>query len=200
MKLYFANTSPYARKARIVVEEKGLTDQVAQVFQTPFEESPDLKAANPLGKVPALVRDDGQAVFDSAVICEYLNGLTPAPDLYDRAGDPTAMKTLEALTDGMLDAAFAIVMEKRRDEAQRSEMWLNRWESGILRAADVIEDTIERFEGPISIGQIGLGAALGYLDFRLPEIPWRADRPALAAWFEAFSDRPSMAVTHPPAA
>jgi glutathione S-transferase len=202
MKLYFANTSPYARKVRMAVIEKGVDDLVEQIFQNPFEDSPDLKAANPLGKVPALVLNDGSAIFDSAVICAHLDTLSSGVRLYPDGTELWMARTGEAMTDGILDAAFATVMERRRPEGQRSDEWLDRWHASIMRASDAINDELSkpdsRFSGKVTIAHLGLGAALGYLDFRLPDISWREGRESLSLWFKSFSERPSMKATEPP--
>lgn len=198
MKLYFANTSPYARKARMVVHEKGLGARVEEVFQNPFEESPELVAANPLKRVPALLTDEGRAIFDSPVICAYLDALSADVPLIPAGDARWPVLTGEAMTDGILDAAFAIVMERRRPEAQQSPMWFERWQGGIDRALDVIEADLAPFEGPVSIAQIGLGCALGYIDFRLADLTWRPGRSRLAEWYEGFAARPSMIATEPP--
>lgn len=197
MKLYFANTSPYARKARLVILEKGLEHRVETVFQNPFEDSPALKAANPLGKVPALVTGDGRTIYDSPVICAYLDGLSPERRLIPADETRWTILTGEALADGLLDAAFAIVMERRRDPAQQSAMWLQRWQAGILRSVTAVEADGTAFEGPLSIAQIALGAALGYLDFRLPDIDWRKGHPRLSTWLGSFAERPPMRATDP---
>lgn len=199
MKLYFANTSPYARKARVVLSEKGLEDRVDAVFQNPFEDSPELTAANPLKRVPALLTDEGRAIFDSPVICAFLDDIGDGPSLIPGDASRWSVLTGEAMTDGILDAAFAIVMERRRDEPQRSEMWLGRWSDAIDRTLDTVEQNLSPFKGDITLTQIGLGCALGYLDFRLPDLAWRPNRPSLEAWYEAFAQRPSMQSTVPPA-
>ncbi|WP_428686766.1 glutathione S-transferase N-terminal domain-containing protein [Roseibium sp.] len=200
MKLYFANTSPYARKARMVIHEKDLEPQVECIFRNPFEESPDLKQANPLGKVPALITAEGQAVFDSPVICAFLDALTPEPRLIPDDGTRWHVLTAEALADGILDAAFAIVMERRRPEEQQSPMWLERWETAILRTVSALEADLSAFTGNLNLAQIALGAALGYLDFRLPDIDWRTGDPKVSAWFAEFAERPAMKATDPASA
>jgi glutathione S-transferase len=197
MKLYFANTSPYARKARMVILEKELVDLVETVFQNPFEDSPDLKKANPLGKVPALVTDDGNTVFDSPVICAYLDSLSPEIRLIPADEARWNVLTAEALADGILDAAFSIVMECRRPEEQQSSMWLERWQTGIQRTISAVDADLTPFVGDLTLAQIALGAALGYLDFRLPDIDWRASNPAISAWFANFTTRPAMKATDP---
>jgi len=197
MKLYYANTSPYARKARMTVIEKRLQDRVELVFANPFEENADLKSANPLGKVPALVTEEDQTIFDSPVICAYLDSLSTEGQLIPNGPERWEILTLEALTDGVLDAAFAIVMERRRHDHQQSPMWLERWTNAILRSVGAIENNISRFEGGLTMAQIGLGASLGYLQFRLPDLDWRKDSPNTTAWFDVFSHRPSMIETDP---
>lgn len=200
MKLFFANTSPYARKVRIAVRELNLLDQVAEVFQNPFEDSPALLASNPLKKVPCLLTDAGEPVFDSPVICAYLASRVHAPELYPEGAARWRVLTAEALADGVLDAAFAIVMERRRPEEQRSDTWLTRWRAAIERGLSAIDAEAAPVAGPVNAAQIALGAALGYMDFRLPDIGWREGRPALAAWYESFAQRPAMRETEPPAA
>lgn len=199
MQLFFANTSPYARKIRMVVIEKGLEDRVDQIFQNPFEDSPALKAANPLSKVPCLIADDGQAVFDSPVIGAYLDSLIPTVPLFPAGRSKWSELAREALADGVTDAAFAIVMERRRPAQEQSATWLSRWETAIFRALDQVDRTISSFDGSISMGKIALGVALGYLDFRLPDIDWRSGRADLNAWFASFSGRQSFIETAPPA-
>ncbi len=197
MKLYYANTSPYARKARIALREAGLEARVEEVFQNPFEESPALAAANPLGKVPCLVTREGRALYDSPVICAWLAALAPDVGLIPDGTWRWQVLTGEALADGILDAAFALVMERRRPAPERSAAWMARWEGAIARAILAAETDHRPFEGPISVAQIALGAALGYLDFRLHDLAWREDAPGLAAWYSAFSQRPSMLATRP---
>lgn len=198
MKLFYAGTSPYARKVRMLLIEKDIEDRVEPVFANPFEASAELEAANPLGKVPALVLDDGGVLYDSPVICAYLDSLNETPRLIPPDGSErwTTLRR-EALADGIIDAAFAMVMEGRRPEAERSASWLDRWTGGILRSTAAVEDEIENYGETLTLGHIGLGAALGYLDFRLPELDWRAGRPKVEAWFTAFRQRPSMAGTDP---
>ena len=156
-----------------------------------------MQAANPLGKVPALVTDEGRAIFDSPVICAYLDSLASEPALIPDGPKRWTVLTNEALCDGILDAALGIVMEGRRPEAQRSPDWLDRWPAAILRSLDAVEAKISGFEGDLTIAQLCLGATLGYLDFRLPDLSWRNGRPNIKAWFDAFSQRESMIETNP---
>lgn len=199
MKLYYANTSPYARKVRITLRELDLLDRVEEIFQNPFEESPDLLAANPLKKVPCLVTGAGEAIFDSPVICAYLASLASRPALQADGAARWRVRTGEALADGILDAAFAIVMEGRRPEAQRSESWMERWRAGIARAIGAVDSATFPLGPEVNAAQIALGAALGYLDFRLPELDWRAGHGELERWYAGFAARPAMQQTQPPA-
>ena len=198
MKLYYANTSPYARKVRIALREAGLEHRIEEVFQNPFEKSPLLAAANPLGKVPCLVTDDGQALYDSPVICAYLAALSPEAGLVPDDGRRWRVLTGEALADGILDAAYALVMERRRPASERSAAWMTRWEGAIARAVAAAEKDRAPFEGPVNVAQIALGAALGYLDFRLHDLAWQEAAPGLATWYSQFSECPAMRATRPP--
>lgn len=198
MKLYFAHTSPYARKVRIVVLEMGLQDRIEMVFQNPFEDSALLGAANPLGKVPCLIAADGQAIYDSPVICAYLANMVPASDLAPAGSGRWTILVAEALADGILDAAFAMVMERRRPSSEQSAFWLERWQATILRTIRAADENQSPFRGEITIAQIALASALGYLDFRLPDVDWRESNAETAAWFETFAGRPSMHETRPP--
>ena len=197
MKLYCSPTSPYARKVRIVAAERGLAAAIEEITATPFE-NPVVAAANPLSKIPALMLDDGSALYDSPVICEYLDSLGAGPRLIpDRGEARWATLRLQALADGVLDAAFSSVMETRRPEAQRSQEWLTRWRAGIARAVTAAGVEPARTSAELNLGQITLACALGYLDFRHPDIDWRRAAPELAPWFETWAARPSFAATVP---
>jgi glutathione S-transferase len=161
-----------------------------------------VRAANPLGKIPALILDDGSTLYDSPVICEYLDSLaSTAPGLLAASGAArwTALR-LQALGDGVADAGFNIVMEGRRDADKRSDFWVERWTAAILRSADAVEAELAAGDLPFDLGGIGVACAFAYIRFRLPQIDWRAGRPRLAGWMDAANARPSMAATAPPAA
>ena len=197
MKLYYSPTSPYARKVRIVALERGLDGGIEMIPATPFE-NPVVAAANPLSKIPALVLDNGEALYDSPVICEYLDSLGDGLRVIPASGDARwATLRLQALADGVLDAAFSTVMEMRRAEPERSEEWLQRWRASILRAIVAAADEPATTAADQNLGQITLACALGYVDFRLPGIDWRAAAPGLVAWFDAWSQKPSFAATIP---
>lgn len=203
MKLYHSPTSPYVRKVLVLMAETGQSDAVELVpaTGTPVDPGSMPLAQNPLGKIPALERPEGPALYDSRVICRYLDDRAggrmypPAPRLWDSL-------TLEATADGILDAAILMVYEWRvRPEDKRHDPWVEGQWTKVARALDTIEARwMSHLNGPLDIGQIAVGCALGYLDFRHDARDWRNGRPALAAWEKAFATRPSMAATVPPAA
>lgn len=197
MKLFVAPTSPYVRKVRLAILEKGLADRFEFITANPYETVPALVGANPLGKVPALVLDDGRTLFDSPVLCAYVDSLTVAPILIPEGPARWPVLAHHALTSGITDAAYATVMEGRRPESERSANWLGRWEAAINRSLDAVEADMAPVEGDLTLAHLGLGAALGYLDFRLPDMSWRTGRSKAAAWYDAFADRPAMRATAP---
>jgi glutathione S-transferase len=200
MKLNYSPTSPYVRKVLVSAMELGLAGRIERVDSNPWDEADALPRTNPLGKVPALTTDDGQVLFDSLVICDYLDGLLPAPSLIPReAAARTAVLRLHAAADGILDAAVLRLIENaRRPEAYRWAEWDARQKDKIERALDLLESEAEALEGPLTLVPITLGCALGYLDFRFPAEDWRAGHPKLAAWYRDFGARPSMRDTAPP--
>jgi len=202
MRLLSSPTSPYARKVRMTLIEKGLADQVTVEAAVPLgtaEEAAAVRRVNPLAKIPALVLDTGEALYDSPVICEYLDSLGTGPTLLPAAGPArwTALRR-QALGDGVADAAFNIVMEHRRPETQRSTEWLDRWARAVHGAADALEQELAHGALGFDLGAIALSAAFGYLDFRLPQIDWRTGRPRLAAAFADLAARSSFIATAPP--
>lgn len=204
MKLYYSNTSPYSRKVRLVTFEKGLSDQIEEVVVNPFEDNPELNAANPLGKIPALLLDDCSALFDSPLLCRYLDSLSTAPRLIPRdSSEKWQVLRWEALADGMTDAAYNIVMERRRPPAQQSPEWLGRWAADIQRVLQVMEGQIGELGADLTLVHLAVGAAIGYLDLRIPETlyeaacPQPAAYPRLLRWYESFRLRPSMQETEP---
>jgi glutathione S-transferase len=201
MRLYHSPTSPYVRKVMIVLHETGLADRVTLVNGggSPIAPNAATAAANPLGKVPCLERDDGPAVFDSRVICRHLDTLHDGPRLYPAGHALTSTLTLEALADGVLDAAILMLYENRlRPEDKRFDPWLEGQKAKILRALDAVEALwIAHLEGPMDAAAIAVAATLGYLDFRFGALNWRDGRPKLAAWFEGWTVRPSFIATTP---
>jgi glutathione S-transferase len=197
MKLRYSPTSPFARKVRIAIHELGLSDRVEQIVTDPWTDAA-LRGDNPLGKVPSLVTAEGEALYDSPVICEYLDavgggGLFPPPG-------PARWRALrlQALADGIAEAVVRRFIEKRRPPEQWSQPVLERQRVAIAAALDSLEATAQelRLVAP-TIGEVALAAALGYLDLREPETDWRAARPVLARWLLAFDARPACAETRP---
>jgi len=200
MRLYHSPASPFVRKVIVTLHETGQLDAVALVpaAGTPLEPGTIPLALNPLGKLPCLERPDGPALYDSRVICRYLDdraggGLYPEkPRLWDTL-------TLEATGDGVTEAALAIVYEARLrpEQHRRADIIEAQWAKA-ARALDALEARwMANLAGPIDAGQIAVGCGLGYIDFRIPDRDWRGSRPALAAWFAGFGARPSMAATKP---
>lgn len=198
MKLRYSTTSPYVRKVVVTAAETGLSERIELVPTNPSDPRTDLPRDNPLGKVPALITDDGATLFDSPVICEYLDGLHAGEKLFPPSG-PERWKALrqQALADGVLDAAVLCVMEGRRPEGLRSRDWVERQKGKIARALDALEGEAEDLSDEATIGTVTIGCGLGYLDFRCAEDGWRAGRPKLTAWYERFQKRPSMVATVP---
>lgn len=200
MKLFYVGVSPYARKVRVVADEKGLGDRIEEIEVNPYERPADLVAANPIGKIPCLVLEDGTAYYDSPVICEYLDSLNDNPKLLPDPG-PERFQALRrlALTDGILDQAFNISCEvNRRPENERSPHWIEHWKTAVAAAITALDSEIGDYGDRLTLAHIGAGVALGYADFRLGEmLDWRADNPALAEWYAEFSRRASMRATAP---
>lgn len=194
MKLIISTTSPYSRKCRVMVREFALSGDVEEVEAHPFEDDPDLINANPLGRVPCLLMDDGQALTESALIADYIA---------EQAGDPWLRdwndRRLEALGSGLLDLTVMRRVEMVRDEGIRSDFWIGRRERGIQRALDELETGMGAVDHPMAQGPLTMAIALAYLDFRYPECDWRTGRPQLQALHEAWAARPSFAATQPPA-
>ncbi len=199
--LYHSQTSPYVRKVMVLAHEAGLADQLELVAAsgTPLDPGTAPVAFNPLGKVPTLTRADGAALYDSRVICQYLDARAgsgyypPGPRRWD------AM-TLEAMADGMTDAALLMVYEYRlRPEAAQHPPLVEAQWSKIARSLEVLEARwLAYLAGPLCIGQIALACSLGYLDLRHAPRAWRDGHPGLAGWHDHFAARDSMIATAPP--
>ena len=199
MKLYHNPASPYVRKVRVLAIETGLMGDIELVDTTLTPTGPDaaLCSDNPIGKIPTLVRDDRAALYDSRVICEYLDSLHDGTRMFPDSGDArwTAVRR-QALADGILDAAVGTRYETvLRPEQFRWPDWVEAQMTKVRRSLDALES--ESLAAIVDIGTISVACALGYLDFRYPGEAWRDSRPGLGAWFEEFSTRPSMRETQP---
>lgn len=203
MKLIHAGPSPFVRKVMVVLEEAGDAKSVELVdgFGSPIAPSANALAANPVGKIPCLVLDNGTSLYDSRVITRYLD-TKYALSLYPTGEAAWATLTLEALADAILDAGVLCVYEARcRDEADRSASWLTAQREKISHGLDALENQwMTYLQGTFDIGHIGVGCALDYLSFRA-ELGgwdnWQDNRPKLTAWSKALSERPSMQATAP---
>lgn len=199
MRLFHSPTSPFVRKVMVTLHETGQAGDVTLVpaMGTPVDPGSMPLGQNPLGKIPALERDDGPAIYDSRVICRFLDdraraNLYPSPRQWE-------VLTLEATADGIMDAAVLMVYESRvRPEENRFAPWVDGQWAKIGRALDALEQRwLSHLNGPLDMGQIAVGVALGYLDFRHADRGWRSGRPGLAAWEAVFAERPSMVATRP---
>lgn len=200
MRLYHSATSPFVRKVMATLHETGQLDQVELVSAAGNPVAPGTMpvAVNPLGKVPTLERPDGPAIYDSRVITRYLDSIVGG-GLYPDGPRVWETLTLEAAGDGITEAAVLMVYERKlREEAAQSAAWVEGQWTKIARALDALEDRwLAHLAGRIDAGQIAVGCALGYLDFRHAGRNWRAGRPGVARWFEQFAERPSMVATRP---
>ena len=199
MQLYSSPASPFARKVRVSAHELGLDArlQLINITLSPVNPHAGLRTHNPLGKIPALVTDGGETLYDSPVICEYLDALAGGGRLIPAAAAArwTALRR-QALADGLTDATVLVRYEQAvRPAALRWQDWIEGQFLKVRTALDALEQ--EDLEGPFDIGAVSLACALGYLDFRFAEERWRETRPRLAAWYDAVSQRPSLLATRP---
>jgi glutathione S-transferase len=202
MRLFWSPASPFARKCRIVVREKGLTGHVEEVLADPLADDPALLAANPLGQVPALAFPDGHWLSDSPLICAFLDSLGGEPRLLpEPAGHGPlghwGVRWRETLADGALELAVKLVVENRRPESERSSLWLARWTEGLHRTLDRIEAEASLNAERPDLGAISLGVVGPYLDFRHPALRWKEAHPRFAAFCETLASRPSFVETAP---
>ena len=203
MKLLYTRASPFVRKVTVLLQESSRAAEVelVDVAGSATAPNPTLIATNPIGKIPCLVDDDGNAVYDSRVITRFLDAQL-GTGLYPQDDRIWPTLRLEGHADGMLDAGVLCVYEVRyREEAIRSADWVAAQHGRIIRGLDVLEASwLEHLNGPLDMGQIAIGCMLSYLDFRRdmggwPE--WREGRPGLSAWGDAFLQRPSILATAP---
>lgn len=197
MRLYSAVNSPYARKCRVVLAERGITHcEVVQVV--PMDNPPELIVANPLAKVPALVMDNGTVLCDSTVIVDYLDSLGERPRLIPQeATSRVEVLALAALADGLMDLAVEWIIQTRQPTELQWPHWIERRRQGILRTAKVIAGNPLLMHAPLSLAQINVACALAYVDFRFPSLDWRSENTDLAEFVDHFSTRASMQATAP---
>jgi glutathione S-transferase len=202
MKLRYSPTSPFVRKVMVAAIETGLLDRIEKIPTSvaPTKPNEDVARENPLVKVPALITDDGLVLYDSPVICEYLDSLHSGAKLFPASGNQrwVALRQ-QALGDGMLEAAIL----NRYEQLRPKEYQWPEWTDGQMRkvrgavAALEIEANQGLLRGPLTIGLLTIGCALGYLDFRYASENWRQRAAGLARWYDDFAERPAMKQTVP---
>ena len=197
MKLYSNSASPFARKCRVIAHELGIA--LEEIRTLPMQD-PEFRKVNPLGKIPALVLDDGSVLIDSPVICEYLNHVGggkffPTESIWKAQSGRWKALGLAALGDGISDAAVAWIIMGRENPVPEANR--KRQMDTVLVGLDALE-RIKFAEVP-TIGEVTVACALGYVEFRMPDLDWKSSRPNLSAWYAAFCDYPSMKATAPAA-
>ena len=202
MKIVWAAASPFARKCMIVAQELGIADRIEKIdgTGTPVAPGDNTKANNPLAKLPSLVREDGPALYDSAVICQYLTSLVPGQSMLPESGEGRwSTLTLEALGDGICDSAVVVRYEMAlREKAQQSQAWIDSQMAKVDGGLDALEAAGSATLGEsFTLGHAAVACALGYLDFRYPDRDWRGSRPGLARWYEGVCTRDSVKTTMP---
>ena len=190
--------SPFGRKCKISALILGLMDRIEIKRADTMDPEDSMRRENPLGKIPILILDDGAAIYDSRVICEYLDALAGGANLFPAGEARWPALTLQALGDGIIDAAILEVYEKRfRPEEKRHQDWLDYQREKVRRGLDWLEANIPGTQAEPDIGDVSLACTLGYLDFRF-EGAWRDGHPKLAAWLEGFAERvPAFGETTP---
>jgi len=202
MTLHWSPRSPYVRKVMIVAHELGLQDRLHTVRTVVGGTEPhhELMRINPLGKIPTLELEDGSVLYDSPVICEYLDTLHSGPKLFPTAWPErgVALRRL-ALGDGMLDAALPWLGERFRPADRQSQLHIALWRAKLVASVDALEHEAGALlrDGVFSIGHVAIGVALGYLDFRFGELSWRDGHAKLAAWHQTFNARPAVQANPP---
>jgi glutathione S-transferase len=197
MKLRWAAASPFVRKVQLVAHELGLSDRI-ELVPTDTWGQDEARGDNPLGKIPCLLLDDGSALFDSPVIAEYLDSLHTGPKLHPDTGPARwATLRLQAIGDGICDAAVARRVESNRPDGEKSPSSMTRNKKAVDTALDWLDNNVGQLSGPLNVGHLAVASALGYLDFRFGHEDWRAGRQKLKAWYDDFSQRPSMLQTKP---
>ena len=197
MKLVGSLTSPYVRKVRVLLAEKAIAYELVE--DNAWHAKTTVPRYNPLNKVPALVMDDGESIYDSMVITEYLDTLGGKPILPRDPAARARARRDEALGNGLMDAGVAIFLERKREAAQQDATWIARQKDKIDAGLAAWGRAVESREEPaLTLGDIACGCALFWYEFRLPDMRWR-ENAALDAWAKALESRPSFAATRIPA-
>ena len=199
VKLYYSPTSPYARKCRALIIEKGLERKIDSAPCAPLDDPAELLAANPLGKVPALVRERGPALMDSPLICEYIDTLNDENWIPKNGESRILVLRQQAMADGLIDLTIGRRIEMNREKRKRWDQWITRWEKGVARTLDALDAERGQFERSVDLGALSVAVALCYLDLRYAELDWRARHPDLADFVKRWTERDSFKLTEPPA-
>ena len=200
MKLRYSASSPFVRKVIVAALERGLNDRFERIDTDPFSEESDLRADNPLSKIPALELDDGRVMIESSLICEYLDGLHDGQKLIPEGDARMDVLKRQALVDGMTTAGVLLRLEtQRRPQEFMWQPMVERQKKAIFGVLDMLEADVDSLStsDDLNVADIALGCSLGWFDLRFPDLGWRQDHPGLADWFENFSNRPSMIETAP---
>jgi glutathione S-transferase len=197
-KLRYSSTSPFVRKVRVVAIETGQDKQIELVKTVTADPTCDIGKDNPLNKVPALVLEDGSSLYDSHVICEFLDSRHDGVKMFPATG-PARWNALrrKALANGMADAGVLRMMETRRPAGEQSPAWIQRQKLKMEQGLDALEQEAHHFAPVLDIGLLTVAIVLDYFDFRFGAEPWRDKHPTLAKWHEAISARPSLKNTLP---
>ena len=198
MKLRFSPMSPYVRKVTVTAIETGLKNHIDRIDTNVWAADTSIGDDNPIGKVPTLITDGGEVLHDSSVICEYLDSLHDGAKLFPAAGGARwAALRLQDLGNGLAEAGTRRLLEQRIGGDNARKGWIARNNKIMLRCFSVLDDEVAGWGDDFKIGQITVACATGWIDFRFPDLTWRADNPAMAAWFEKISGRRSMKETMP---
>ena len=196
MKLRWSPTSPFVRKVVVLMKEMGIEDAIEKEKSNPLSREDRAATPNPLGKIPCLVTDDGQPVFDSPVIMEYLDTVFDGPEMLPRSGDArwTVLRR-QATADGMIDSMVACFVESLKKPERQSAGILAHNKSIVFKGIAALEQEAASFGETVGVGTISVAVALSFADQTFPDDDWRADNPSLATWFDMFNRRPSMIET-----
>ena len=196
MRLYYSPASPFARKCRILIREKGMLASVEEVRADPIKGDDALAAANPLMQVPALIDDEGVAWTDSPLICERLDAQGGAPRFLPEGEARWEVLRREVIADGAMELGVKSRLEQLRPEGERSQRWIERWREGMLRSLDAAE-ACTPVGAPLDLGAVASVCALTWFDLRHPDLDWRSGRPRLTALQAALEQRQSFRETAP---
>lgn len=197
MKLYYSPASPYARKIRVLVRELGLLPKLEEIVADPFANDPVFLALNPLGKIPCLVLDNGESLFDSDVIALYLDANSGQSSVFPAGAARWHLEKLHSLCAGLLDSAVALRVEKTKPAEQQSPLWGERHRLAMTRGLAYLDSQWATVPAGVTIIAISAACVLGYLDFRHGELDWRGACPQLAVWYAEFSRRPGFRESAP---